>query len=339
MATQDRSVDQLVARGVTAKFKGYTLYPRIDPGGVCAPCDRSRVQPCLSVVGQELWTRTRALRHVGLSRGLVDHRVTRYPRRRCTRYRPRKPCVRLNLRGKCPRILRTGALDFSAYTRHPPLEPCSTVSLSRNPTSIFLSLSLSFLLASLHSCSPFPRVINHALNSTLSLYRAYTLSELAENLSPPPSSRFVDRHHESVCKSIRYRFHVHTGFFTIELCVKYPEGGAEDSARWIFSGRWPPLLSQLSPGRGGLDVIRYTRALRSIFIFASHAFDRAHRNPWLRFRDKIVFPKINCSRRLGVSRTERAVSRPLVQEAVGSPRTAMMMECRERQTYAKDSCW
>lgn len=143
MATQDRSVDQLVARGVTAKFKGYTLYPRIDPGGVCAPCDRSRVQPCLSVVGQELWTRTRALRHVGLSRGLVDHRVTRYPRRRCTRYRPRKPCVRLNLRGKCPRILRTGALDFSAYTRHPPLEPCSTVSLSRNPTSIFLSLSLS----------------------------------------------------------------------------------------------------------------------------------------------------------------------------------------------------
>lgn len=201
------------------------------------------------------------------------------------------------------------------------------------------SLSLSFLLASLHSCSPFPRVINHALNSTLSLYRAYTLSELAENLSPPPSSRFVDRHHESVCKSIRYRFHVHTGFFTIELCVKYPEGGAEDSARWIFSGRWPPLLSQLSPGRGGLDVIRYTRALRSIFIFASHAFDRAHRNPWLRFRDKIVFPKINCSRRLGVSQTERAVSRPLVQEAVGSPRTAMMMECRERQTYAKDSCW
>lgn len=84
---------------------------------------------------------------------------------------------------------------------------------------------------------------------------------------------------------------------------------------------------------------RNTRALRSIFIFASHAFDRAHRNPWLRFRDKIVFPKINCSRRLGVSRTERAVSRPLVQEAVGSPRTAMMMECRERQTYAKDSCW
>lgn len=69
MATQDRSVDQLVARGVTAKFKGYTLYPRIDPGGVCAPCDRSRVEPCLSVVGQELWTRTRALRHVGLSGG------------------------------------------------------------------------------------------------------------------------------------------------------------------------------------------------------------------------------------------------------------------------------
>lgn len=38
------------------------------------------------------------------------------------------------------------------------------------------SLSLSFLLASLHSCSPFPRVINHALNSTLSLSIARTRS-------------------------------------------------------------------------------------------------------------------------------------------------------------------
>lgn len=107
---------------------------------------------------------------------------------------------------------REYCLDFSAYARHPPLEPCSTVSLSPCVTRP-LSLSLSILLlGSLHSCSPFPRVINHALNCiplSLSFSRARASTqalELAENLSPPPPpplSRSLLT--GSVCKSIRYR--------------------------------------------------------------------------------------------------------------------------------------
>lgn len=188
------------------------------------------------MVGQELWTRTRALRHVGLSRGLVNHRVTRYPWtvHPAPRYRPRKPCVRLNLRGKCPsaeNIANRGPRLLGLYAP----SPASTVFnrfpfTMRNPTSISISISLSFLLASLHSCSPFPRVINHALNCTLSLVRVHVYSlEPAENLSPlPPSSRrFVDRHHETDGAN---RYHVNIGFFTIELCGKYPEGGVEEDS-------------------------------------------------------------------------------------------------------------
>lgn len=61
------------------------------------------------------------------------------------------------------------------------------------------SLSLSFLLASLHSCSPFPRVINHALNSTLSLSlsrvhalragRKFVITTLEQVCWPPSRER------------------------------------------------------------------------------------------------------------------------------------------------------
>lgn len=112
------------------------------------------------------------------------------------------------------------------------------------------SLSLSFLLASLHSCSPFPRVINHALNSTLSLYRAYTLSELAENLSPPPSSRFVDRHHESVCKSIRYRFHCAYRLFHDRVVRKISGGRSGGFSAVNFFGEMAAPFVTTIPWKG-----------------------------------------------------------------------------------------
>lgn len=195
------------------------------------------------------------------------------------------------------------------------LQPCSTVSLPRcvtRPLSLCPPPSPS-LLASLHSCSPFPRVINHALNRTLSLFRARIHAlELAENLSPPPPSRsrFVDRHRRLQIDSIPLPC---AYFFTIELRDEF------FGSRFVYRN-----IRKIRVCSFAINFYIYIASFCIILFEIYGDFE-------------IVFRKIN------LGEYGRCCGSGFETACTGSgkeaPRATMMMECRERQTYAKDSCW
>lgn len=204
-SADDRPVDQLVARGVTAKFKGYTKRHR----SIRWMCARAIARFIVYPTG---------VRSIGHTRGPLPRR--RRGGSKSSSYAISAPACSLNtvsidqeavcatttLRGKCPYVREYYASDQQAGPVHssshrrgsltacnPPREPYSSVSLSRRyPTS-----SVHYILA-----HPFPRVINHALNcSALSSTWQRHADTLSNHSGPKichhPLEELVDRHRDS----------------------------------------------------------------------------------------------------------------------------------------------